>query len=275
MRFVSWVQDSEFYGNRITDHRCQKEFVELRNLSEYTEPPLSSASYSTTCINRDWTKNCTNFNQVGIFLLAGTETGPRTTNTTVSSVSVTTSHAGDMVGYRAQDQTMGHVSVEHVYANGDGQVKLSCPGQQCEKYQSLVACKVFGTALLSKEECDVDTSITTVEVDHIADPEEVKNDTQLRVCSFPDDQGCTFIFRYLIGNSTVEVQRTKQCGSDVNILALVLGVIGGIVLIGLLLLLVWKVVTSIHDRREYAKFEKERAMSDWNRVSIIYVYKLQ
>jgi len=57
--------------------------------------------------------------------------------------------------------------------------------------------------------------------------------------------------------------------------ALVLGVIGGIVLIGLLLLLIWKIVTSIHDRREYAKFEKERAMSDWNKVSIIYVYKLQ
>jgi hypothetical protein len=57
--------------------------------------------------------------------------------------------------------------------------------------------------------------------------------------------------------------------------ALVLGVIGGIVLIGLLLLLIWKTVTSIHDRREYAKFEKERAMSDWNRVSIICVYKLQ
>jgi hypothetical protein len=41
-----------------------------------------------------------------------------------SSVSVTTSHAGDMVGHHAQDQTMGHVSVEHVYADGDGQVKL-------------------------------------------------------------------------------------------------------------------------------------------------------
>ena len=57
--------------------------------------------------------------------------------------------------------------------------------------------------------------------------------------------------------------------------ALVLGVIGGIVLIGLLLLLIWKIVTSIHDRREYAKFEKERAMSSWNKVSIIYVSKLQ
>lgn len=53
--------------------------------------------------------------------------------------------------------------------------------------------------------------------------------------------------------------------------ALVLGVIGGIVLIGLLLLLIWKIITSIHDRREYAKFERERAMSDWNRVSIIYI----
>jgi protocadherin alpha len=50
-------------------------------------------------------------------------------------------------------------------------------------------------------------------------------------------------------------------------------VIGGIVLFGLLLLLIWKIVTSIHDRREYAKFEKERAMSKWDRVSSN--YKLQ
>lgn len=46
----------------------------------------------------------------------------------------------------------------------------------------------------------------------------MKDDTQLRVCSFPDDQGCTFIFRYLIDNTTVEVQRTRQCGGEVNIL---------------------------------------------------------
>jgi hypothetical protein len=50
------------------------------------------------------------------------------------------------------------------------------------------------------------------------DPEEVKSNAQLRICSFPDDQGCTFIFRYLIDNSTVEVQRKKQCGNDVNVL---------------------------------------------------------
>ena len=38
------------------------------------------------------------------------------------SVSVTTSHAGDMVGYCVQDRTMGYVSVEHVCADGNGQV---------------------------------------------------------------------------------------------------------------------------------------------------------
>jgi hypothetical protein len=30
-----------------------------------------------------------------------------------------------------------------------------------------VACKVFGTGPLSKEECDMDMSVITVEVDHI------------------------------------------------------------------------------------------------------------
>jgi hypothetical protein len=40
-----------------------------------------------------------------------------------SSANVTTSHADGMVGYHVQDQTMGNVSVEHVCASGDGQVK--------------------------------------------------------------------------------------------------------------------------------------------------------
>jgi hypothetical protein len=49
----------------------------------------------------------------------------------------------------------------------------------------------------------------------------------------------------------------------------VLGVIGAIVLIGLALLLLWKLLTTIHDRREFAKFEKERMMAKWDTVSLI------
>jgi len=51
----------------------------------------------------------------------------------------------------------------------------------------------------------------------------------------------------------------------------VLGVIGAIVLIGLALLLLWKLLTTIHDRREFAKFEKERMMAKWDTVSLTYI----
>lgn len=60
---------------------------------------------------------------------------------------------------------------------------------------------------------------------------------------------------------------------QVFILGIVLGVIAAIVLVGLALLMLWKMVTTIHDRREFARFEKERMMAKWDtvRVSIIII----
>lgn len=51
------------------------------------------------------------------------------------------------------------------------------------------------------------------------------------------------------------------------ILGIILGVIGAIVLIGMALLLLWKLLTTINDRREFAKFEKERMIAKWDTVS--------
>lgn len=51
----------------------------------------------------------------------------------------------------------------------------------------------------------------------------------------------------------------------VYFLAVVLGVIGSILLAGLILLIMWKLFTTLHDRREYAKFENERKNARWNR----------
>ena len=45
-----------------------------------------------------------------------------------------------------------------------------------------------------------------------------------------------------------------------------MGVIAAIVAIGLILILMWKAFTTIHDRREFARFEKERAMAKWDAV---------
>lgn len=106
-------------------------------------------------------------------------------------------------------------------------------------------------------------------------------------CIFIDDDDCKFQFKYVMiedadydgGVETasgaesnqrmlVYVQRTKDCPTPVNILAIVIGVIVGIVLVGLALLLIWKLLTTIHDRREFAKFEKERMMAKWDTVRI-------
>lgn len=48
-----------------------------------------------------------------------------------------------------------------------------------------------------------------------------------------------------------------------------LGVIAGIVILGILLLLLWKLLTVIHDRAEYAKFNNERLMAKWDTVRSI------
>ena len=52
-------------------------------------------------------------------------------------------------------------------------------------------------------------------------------------------------------------------------LVIVLIVIAGIVLLGLLLLCLWKLLTMIYDRREYARFEKDRLNARWDTVTCL------
>ena len=58
-------------------------------------------------------------------------------------------------------------------------------------------------------------------------------------------------------------------------MGIVLGVIGAIVAIGLVLILMWKFFTTIHDKREFARFEKERRLAKWDTVSFFYKYSNQ
>jgi Integrin beta cytoplasmic domain len=68
------------------------------------------------------------------------------------------------------------------------------------------------------------------------------------------------------GYRHINVLMKTGCTAPVNVLAIVLGVIGGILLIGLILLLIWKLLVTIHDRREFARFEKEREKARWDMV---------
>lgn len=86
-----------------------------------------------------------------------------------------------------------------------------------------------------------------------------------------DDDGCRYKFVYYFNeNKTIGVraQKERECPPKVFLLGIVLGVIAAVVLMGLAILLLWKLLTTIHDRREFAKFEKERMMAKWDTVSL-------
>lgn len=58
-----------------------------------------------------------------------------------------------------------------------------------------------------------------------------------------------------------------ECVKGPNIAAIVGSTVAGVVLVGILLLAIWKVLTHLSDLREYKRFEKEKLKSQWNNVS--------
>ena len=52
----------------------------------------------------------------------------------------------------------------------------------------------------------------------------------------------------------------RLCPPPPDYAGIILGLIGAIVCVGLVTLFLWKAFTTIHDRREFAKFEAERDM---------------
>ncbi|XP_065216789.1 integrin beta-PS-like [Planococcus citri] len=138
-----------------------------------------------------------------------------------------------------------------------------CPtcNNRCNDLKSCVQCRVHQSGSLTKEQCDSKCSynITIIEglsVDHNVD----------YVCSFDDDQGCTFSFIYEAIGSRVNIiaEKNKKCPPEAHMPVVFFSLILGIVLFGLALLLLWKFVTVIQDRREFAKFEKEKEKAKWD-----------
>lgn len=87
------------------------------------------------------------------------------------------------------------------------------------------------------------------------------------LCAFYDEDDCRYSFVYSYDESkniTIRAQKERECPAEVFLLGIVLGVIAVVVLLGLAILLLWKLFTTIHDRREFAKFEKERMMARWD-----------
>lgn len=121
-------------------------------------------------------------------------------------------------------------------------------------------CYAHGTGPIDTETCK--TNCTNIEI-----VPALPQGSEARVCRQQDpESGCYFYYSYeydAFGNAKIKAQEQKVCPNPVNIIAVVLGVIGAIVLLGLIALLIWKCYTTIHDRREYAKWEKETKNAKW------------
>ncbi|KRT82452.1 hypothetical protein AMK59_3281, partial [Oryctes borbonicus] len=134
----------------------------------------------------------------------------------------------------------------------------TCPGRWCETHQSCVECQAYSTGL-DKAEClsnCKDFNTTLVETIDTR-----TNDEGVKVCTVIDSVGCTITFKYsYVDRQMVSVEALKlkvDCPIPTDPLVVILSVIGSILLGGLILLAIWKVVTHIHDGREYARFLTE------------------
>lgn len=86
-------------------------------------------------------------------------------------------------------------------------------------------------------------------------------------CSYKDENDCIVHFQYYedkTGKSILYVVKEPECPEGPDILVVLLAVAGAILLLGLVGLLIWKLLITIHDRREYAKFEEEKAKAKWD-----------
>ncbi|XP_026773100.3 integrin beta-3a [Pangasianodon hypophthalmus] len=138
----------------------------------------------------------------------------------------------------------------------------TCP-DSCTLKKDCVECKHYKRGPLSeKKSCNSAICRDDIQlVDELAFHEKGAVN-----CSYKDEDDCIHHFQYyedISGKSILYLVKEPECPKGPDILVVVASVIGSIFLLGLAALLVWKLLVTIHDRREFAKFEEERAKAKW------------
>ncbi|XP_072268760.1 integrin beta-1 isoform X2 [Pyxicephalus adspersus] len=137
----------------------------------------------------------------------------------------------------------------------------------CMEHKDCVQCKAFKKGG-KQADCDSQCShINYTIVDSRDKLPQPGQEDALSHCKEKDIDDCWFYFTYSVNSNSeahVHVVKDPECPSGPEIVPIVAGVVAGIVLIGLALLLIWKLLMIIHDRREFAKFEKEKMNAKWD-----------
>ncbi|KAF7221940.1 integrin beta-1 [Nothobranchius furzeri] len=143
----------------------------------------------------------------------------------------------------------------------------TCPGV-CTEHKDCVQCLAFKTGE-KKDTCQQEC--TKYKLEKVTERERLPQPTDepipRAICKERDENDCWFYFTLAVqedDTKQVHVLEKPECPAGPDIIPIVAGVVAGIVMIGLALLLIWKLLMIIHDRREFAKFEKEKMNAIWD-----------
>lgn len=137
-----------------------------------------------------------------------------------------------------------------------------CPtcGDPCNSKRSCIECYLSADGQ-AQEECEDKCKATGATVSE----KEFSKDTSVP-CSLQGENECLITFLITTdneGKTIIHNISEKDCPKPPNIPMIMLGVSLAILLIGVVLLCIWKLLVSFHDRKEVAKFEAERSKAKW------------
>ncbi|XP_069562891.1 integrin beta-1-like isoform X1 [Brachyistius frenatus] len=144
----------------------------------------------------------------------------------------------------------------------------SCPGV-CTSHRECILCRAFALGL-SLKECEVKCShLNLTSVRQTGVLATVPNSPGLQRCMEMDTEGCRVHFLLKAGEKgepiRAHVALERECPAGPNVILITAALSGCVVTLGVASLLLWKLLTSIHDRREFARFQSELEQRRWNR----------
>uniref|UniRef100_A0A8C2Z620 Integrin beta n=1 Tax=Cyclopterus lumpus TaxID=8103 RepID=A0A8C2Z620_CYCLU len=90
------------------------------------------------------------------------------------------------------------------------------------------------------------------------------------LCLYKTDTDCVMKFTYsehASGRSVLTALKEPECGGGPDAPMVLLAVVGSILLVGVVLLAVWKLAITVHDRREFARFQSARSRARYEMAS--------
>ncbi|XP_072542011.1 integrin beta-5 [Salminus brasiliensis] len=141
----------------------------------------------------------------------------------------------------------------------------TCP-DACATKRDCIECRLFNTGKFADNyTCQrmCKDQIMVLETLNTDDPSTV-------LCLYKTENDCVMKFTYsehASGQSVLTALQEPECASAPDALTVLLAVVGSILLVGIVLLAIWKLVITIHDRREFARFQSARSRARYEMAS--------